>query len=101
MLLCVVDVDECVFAAVTGLQACGSGAVCTNTPGSFTCSCPAGFVLALHGHDCVGAFGVCGIHLGGGGINQAELEMFPWQLGEIPNHSKLGFFNIFSELFSF
>ncbi len=72
VLLCVVDVDECVFAAVTGLQACGSGAVCTNTPGSFTCSCPAGFVLALHGHDCVGAFGVCGIHSGGGRVRQTD-----------------------------
>ncbi len=62
--VCVVDVDECVLAAVTGLQACGSGAVCTNTPGSFTCSCPAGFVLALDGHNCVGAFSVCVIHSG-------------------------------------
>lgn len=48
------DIDECALAAVTGLQACQGDAECKNTPGSFTCSCPSGYVMALHGQSCVG-----------------------------------------------
>lgn len=48
------DIDECALAAVTGLQACQANAECRNSPGSFTCSCPAGYVMALHGQGCVG-----------------------------------------------
>lgn len=48
------DIDECALAAVTGLQACQGEADCNNTPGSFTCSCPAGYVFALNGQSCVG-----------------------------------------------
>ncbi|KAK1805472.1 hypothetical protein P4O66_019772, partial [Electrophorus voltai] len=47
------DIDECSLAAITGLQACGKGAECKNSPGSFSCHCPTGFVLALNGRDCV------------------------------------------------
>lgn len=49
-----VDIDECALAAVTGLQACQKGAECKNTPGSFACSCPVGYVRALNGKDCIG-----------------------------------------------
>lgn len=48
------DIDECALAAVTGLQACQGDAECKNTPGSFTCLCPAGYVMALNGQTCVG-----------------------------------------------
>ncbi len=34
------DVDECTSVGVT--SACGRGALCSNTAGSFTCRCPAG-----------------------------------------------------------
>ncbi len=45
-----VDVDEC---ATPG--ACGPDATCTNTPGSFTCTCPPGFT----GAGTVGAPATC------------------------------------------
>ena len=48
------DIDECTLAAVTGLQACQGDAECKNIPGSFTCSCPVGYVMALNGQSCVG-----------------------------------------------
>lgn len=48
------DVDECALAEVTGLLACQSDEECTNTLGSFSCSCPTGYVRALHGQGCVG-----------------------------------------------
>lgn len=48
------DIDECALAAVTGLLACPDGAECKNMPGSFTCSCPVGYVKALNGQSCVG-----------------------------------------------
>lgn len=48
------DVDECSLAAVTGLQACQDDALCGNTPGSFTCSCPTGYTMAQNGQSCVG-----------------------------------------------
>jgi hypothetical protein len=35
---CVDDIDEC----AAGLDNCDPAATCTNTPGSFTCACPAG-----------------------------------------------------------
>ena len=36
------DIDECDLAQ--GLQSrCGEGAICSNTPGSFSCQCPPGF----------------------------------------------------------
>lgn len=52
----VIDIDECALASVTGLQACGKGAICKNSPGSFSCYCPTGFVLAIDGHNCIGEF---------------------------------------------
>lgn len=48
------DIDECALAAVTGLQACQGDAECKNSPGSFSCSCPLGYVMALNGQSCVG-----------------------------------------------
>lgn len=53
-----VDIDECALAAVTGLQACQAGEDCINTSGSFTCSCPIGYVKALTGKGCLGKTGM-------------------------------------------
>ena len=52
--VCVADVDECALAVITGLQACGHEAQCTNSPGSFSCTCATGYVMALNGKSCVG-----------------------------------------------
>ncbi len=41
-----VDVDECATASA------GCQSTCTNTPGSYVCSCPAGSVLNSDGHSC-------------------------------------------------
>lgn len=54
MFLFRLDVDECSLAAATGLQACREDALCRNTPGSFTCSCPTGYIMAQNGHSCAG-----------------------------------------------
>lgn len=48
------DIDECSLAAVSGLQACWGDALCTNSPGSFTCSCPIGYIMAQNGQNCIG-----------------------------------------------
>ena len=37
-----IDIDECDLAQGL-LSRCGEGAICSNTPGSFSCSCPPGF----------------------------------------------------------
>ena len=44
--LCATDIDEC--AADTD----GCDQVCTNTPGSFECSCNSGFSLSTDGRTC-------------------------------------------------
>lgn len=36
--LAILDVDECKNSP------CGSGSLCTNLPGSYSCSCPAGYI---------------------------------------------------------
>ena len=41
------DIDEC-----TGVNDCQQ--ICTNTAGSYTCSCESGFVLFENGHTCNG-----------------------------------------------
>lgn len=45
---CFLDIDEC--ATDDG----GCENTCTNTPGSFKCSCPTGFVLDLTRRNCSG-----------------------------------------------
>ena len=42
------DVDECEI----GTNNCDQ--ICSNTDGSFTCSCEDGFRLSVDGHSCVG-----------------------------------------------
>ena len=42
------DVDECVE------DTDGCSQICTNTPGSFECSCDPGYVLAEDGFTCTG-----------------------------------------------
>lgn len=54
------DIDECSLAAVSGLQACQGDVLCINSPGSFTCSCPTGYIMAQNGQSCVGEDGVSG-----------------------------------------
>lgn len=54
------DIDECSLAAVSGLQACQGDVLCINSPGSFTCSCPTGYIMAQNGQSCVGEDGVNG-----------------------------------------
>lgn len=43
-----VDVDECA-ADAGGAEVCPAGRICTNTPGGFTCDCPAGQILEVSG----------------------------------------------------
>lgn len=59
------DVDECAVAAVTGLRACNDNAACTNTLGSFGCSCPVGYVMAQNEQNCEGKFHSATWHLFG------------------------------------
>ena len=47
MLIILLDVDECQF----NLDKCEDK--CTNTPGSYKCSCPYGQVLASDGYNCI------------------------------------------------
>jgi len=53
MLLCslysTLDIDEC----VEGISGCSQ--VCSNTDGSFECSCTEGYSLGLNGKICEGA----------------------------------------------
>ena len=37
-----IDIDECADGGV-GITDCGSNAICTNSPGSYSCSCPTGY----------------------------------------------------------
>lgn len=44
------DVDEC----AAGTDNCFQATTCTNTVGSFTCSCPIGYDLNANGQTCDG-----------------------------------------------
>jgi len=45
------DIDECSPSRVH-LHTCARDSVCTNSPGSYTCTCPPGFTGL--GHNCTG-----------------------------------------------
>ena len=45
-----IDTNEC----TNGTHACYSDDHCTNTPGSYTCSCPQGYEVGSDGHSCNG-----------------------------------------------
>ena len=47
------DIDEC----SEGTDRCEQ--LCTNTSGSYTCSCRSGYHLAIDGRSCVGESLVC------------------------------------------
>ena len=49
VLLCCIDIDECVEQSP-----CDSNAECTNTPGSFTCACNEGY--SGDGMTCAGEY---------------------------------------------
>ena len=51
--LCLADMDEC----ATESPCHASNALCTNTPGSFTCACNAGYVG--DGMTCYGMYNTC------------------------------------------
>ena len=51
-----IDVNEC----LTNNGGCGHS--CTNTLGSYTCSCNSGYSLAYDGHQCTGMFSVLTYH---------------------------------------
>ena len=42
------DINEC--ASYNG----GCSQTCSNTPGSYSCSCNSGYVLNIDGHNCTG-----------------------------------------------
>ena len=44
------DMNECTSRSHNCTQ------ICTNTAGSFTCSCNSGYTLAADGHSCIGKF---------------------------------------------
>lgn len=49
-LIQLIDINEC----TNGTHACYSDDHCTNTPGSYTCSCPQGYEVGSDGHSCNG-----------------------------------------------
>ena len=49
-LIKLIDINEC----TNGTHACYSDDHCTNTNGSYTCSCPQGYKLGSDGHSCNG-----------------------------------------------
>ncbi len=49
MIILCADIDEC----STTINNCQQ--VCTNTEGSYSCSCSEGFTLATDGRNCTGA----------------------------------------------
>ena len=48
--LALIDIDECADDS----NNCDANAVCTNTPGSFTCRCKKGYEGAQDGLSCTG-----------------------------------------------
>ena len=48
----IVDIDECEVYAKKGTRLCIG--ICQNTPGSFTCTCPEGYLMLSDGKTCQG-----------------------------------------------
>ena len=48
ILFIITDINEC--ASYNG----GCSQTCSNTPGSYSCSCNSGYVLNIDGHNCTG-----------------------------------------------
>lgn len=54
----VVDMDECASGRREGGHNCPHDAKCVNTPGGFTCECPANYTF-IDGSECKGTVILC------------------------------------------
>lgn len=71
ILLSHLDVNEC------ATNPCPSGSICTNTVGSYTCSCPVGFVFYKNMGGCFGEYFVWfGFHLVVIAVNMSKWLMY-------------------------
>ena len=61
----------------------GCAQTCTNTEGSFMCSCGSGFQLASNGLDCDGMALLLGVCEGGGGRGEEKSGEAEWKTGRV------------------
>ena len=61
----------------------GCAQTCTNTEGSFMCSCGSGFQLESNGLDCDGMALLLGVCEGGGGRGEEKSGEAEWKTGRV------------------